>query len=556
MSNLTAIGMLAGGVGLFLLAVGMITDGLKLAAGSSLRAILGSWTRSPAHGIATGFTITALVQSSSAITVATIGFVNAGILSLNQALGIVFGANIGTTITGWLVAIVGFEINISALALPLIGIGMALRLTGGNSRRGAIGTALAGFGLFFIGIQVLKDAFEGVVATMDVQRFTLEGFRGLLICLALGFVMTVLTQSSSAAIAIILTAATGGLLGIYAAGAMVIGANIGTTSTAVLSVIGATANAKRVAGAHVVFNGVTAAVALVLLPLMFYIVNGIAGLLNIEPVPSVTLALFHTIFNVLGVVLMLPFVGRLSAILQDRFKTQEELLGRPRFLDKTVSATPALALNAAVLELDHLAELCERLCRAAVLRKRMGEKQFTAYHDAIVQLASAIGDFIMKLQRTEISEEVATSLPKILHTCQYYLTAAELALEINHQYKQVGDIADADMNAEQETFRDAVAEMLGSARVMEKGYSNTGLEEKAAQLRLHYEELKQTNLKHSIALGLPVTNASELLEQNSNIRRMAAQFRKGSTHLFALYSSIDPQAQEKQHQEDIHEEVL
>ncbi|MEQ8952802.1 MAG: Na/Pi symporter, partial [Gammaproteobacteria bacterium] len=335
--NFIVIGMLAGGVGIFLLAVGMITDGLKMAAGSSLRAILGRWTRSPARGIATGFTITAIVQSSSAITVATIGFVNAGILTLNQALGIVFGANIGTTVTGWLVAIIGFEINISALALPLIGIGMALRLTGGNSRRGAIGTALAGFGLFFIGIQVLKDAFEGIVATMDVQRFTLEGVRGLLICLALGFIMTVLTQSSSAAIAIILTAATGGLLGIYAAGAMVIGANVGTTSTAVLSVIGATANAKRVAGAHLVFNGVTAVVALLLLPLMFYLVNGIARLLNIEPVPAVSLALFHTIFNVLGVVLMLPFIGKLSAMLQKRFTTQEEVLGRARFLDKNVS---------------------------------------------------------------------------------------------------------------------------------------------------------------------------------------------------------------------------
>ena len=129
------IGMLVGGLGLFLLAVKMITDGLKEASGHALREMLGKWTRSPAHGIVSGFSITALVQSSSAVTVAIIGFVNAGLLTMRRALGVVYGANIGTTITGWLVAIVGFKINVDAFALPLIGIGMLLNLTGGGSRR-------------------------------------------------------------------------------------------------------------------------------------------------------------------------------------------------------------------------------------------------------------------------------------------------------------------------------------------------------------------------------------------------------------------------------------
>ena len=145
--TLITIGMLAGGLGLFLLAVNMITDGLKLAAGRALRVMLGKWTRSPGHGILTGLSITAIVQSSSAVTVATIGFVNAGLINLYQSLGVVFGANIGTTMTGWLVAIVGFKIKVELFALPMIGIGMLLRLTGGESRRAAIGMALAGFGL-------------------------------------------------------------------------------------------------------------------------------------------------------------------------------------------------------------------------------------------------------------------------------------------------------------------------------------------------------------------------------------------------------------------------
>ena len=184
---LLTIGMLLGGLGLFLLAVGMITDGLKMAAGHALRDILGKWTRTPAHGILTGMSITAIVQSSSAVTVATIGFVNAGLISMYQALGIVYGTNIGTTVTGWLVAIIGFKVNVDAFAVPIIGIGMLLRLTGGESRRAPLGLALVGFGLFFIGIDVLKDAFEGLAVAIDLQKLTVDGIAGVLLFVGIGF---------------------------------------------------------------------------------------------------------------------------------------------------------------------------------------------------------------------------------------------------------------------------------------------------------------------------------------------------------------------------------
>ena len=266
-------GMLLGGLGMFLLAVTMITDGLKATAGPAFRQLLANWTRSPLHGIFSGIAITAIVQSSSAVTVATIGFVNAGIINMRQALGIVYGSNIGTTMTGWLVAIIGFKINVDAFALPMIGLGMILKLTGGENKRASIGLALVGFGLFFIGIDVLKDAFGGLVEAIDLAKFTIEGFTGVLMYLGIGFLMTLLTQSSSAAIAITLTAATGGVVGINAAAAMVIGANVGTTSTAALAVIGATPNAKRVASAHILFNVGTGAVALLILPILFLIVK-------------------------------------------------------------------------------------------------------------------------------------------------------------------------------------------------------------------------------------------------------------------------------------------
>ena len=185
--SLITIGMLTGGLGLFLLAVKMITDGLKLAAGRTLLGFLSKWTRSPAHGIFTGLTITAIVQSSSAVTVATIGFINAGLINLYQALGIVLGTNIGTTMTAWLVAIIGFKIKVEVFALPMIGIGVFMQFISGNTRRASLGMALAGFGLFFLGIDVLKDAFEGMATTLDLKQFTVEGVAGVLLYLGIGF---------------------------------------------------------------------------------------------------------------------------------------------------------------------------------------------------------------------------------------------------------------------------------------------------------------------------------------------------------------------------------
>lgn len=555
-SNLTIAGMLAGGVGIFLLAVGMITDGLKLAAGSGLRAMLGRWTRSPLHGVLSGFLITAVVQSSSAITVATIGFVNAGLLTLTQALGVVFGANIGTTVTGWLVASIGFEINISAFSLPLIGLGMLLRLTGSQSTRGAIGTALAGFGLFFIGIQILTDAFEGIVAAFEIERYTLDGVAGLLLYLGVGFLMTVLTQSSSAAIALTLTAASSGLLGMYAAGAMVIGANVGTTSTAVLSVIGATPNAKRVAAAHVLFNGITGVVALFLLPVIFFIVNAVGSMLNIELQPSASLALFHTVFNILGVIIMLPFTIKLSSYLTTRFVTRDETLGEPQYIDKNVSATPDLALNAAILELTHLAGLTRQLDTLVLLSRKTKKADARALHNAIVKLVLAIGEFVMNLQRSAIPQEVAEALPRVLRCSQYFLASAEHAIEVDQHAKQLHAIKDHQIQTTQAALYREVQAALELAHIENPDFSSSALEQKISELKAHYDEHKEANLNSSVAGDLSMQTVSELLESNSSVRRMATQMGKGISVLVQLHGQINKEFGDKIRDEELHDAMV
>lgn len=543
---LITLGMLAGGLGLFLLAVSMITDGLKLAAGNALRDMLRKGTSTPIRGIISGFSITAIVQSSSAVTVATIGFVNAGLLSLYQSLGVVYGANIGTTMTGWLVALVGFNVKIDALALPLIGIGMALRLTGGDSKRAPIGIALAGFGLFFIGIDVLKDAFSSLTTAIDLQQITAPGIAQILLFLVIGFFMTLLTQSSSAAIAITLTAATGGVVGPYAAAAMVIGANVGTTSTAVFSVIGATSNAKRVAAAHVVFNVATGLVALLVLPVMFGIAKMLSELLAAGNVPVVTLALFHTTFNVLGVILMMPFTKKLTAFLEGRFTSQEEIEGRPKYLDKNIAVSPALALNALGLELSHLGDIARRMSEAAISQEAHVGDKIKSDRRAIGKLVQAIGSFVSHLERSVMPKDIAAELPKVLRTGQYYIATADLAMENALHKATIGEVYDKELLQKLSQFNLSVVQLLEAANVQAEGFSLTECNNRVQELDVRYEALKGFILETGAVSKIEIATMSIILEQISNTRRLAKQMVKAARYLSGLFAiaglNKEPQA--------------
>ncbi|MDP1526323.1 MAG: Na/Pi symporter [Rhodocyclaceae bacterium] len=424
MSSWAILGGLAGGVGLFLLGMGLMTDGLRLAAGPALEHILARSTKTRLRGLASGALVTVAVQSSSAVTVAAIGFVNAGLLSLGQALWVLFGANIGTTMTGWLVALVGMKFKIDAFALPLIGVGMLLRLTGEGSRRGAVGMALAGFGVLFLGIDLLKETFSGVAADFTLPQG--DGFAGVFVMVLIGILMTVLMQASAAALVIAFSAAQSGMVSLEAAAAVVIGANVGTTVTAVLAAIGATANAKRAAAAHILFNVLTGVVALLLLPWLLAFLGFLRALLELDAGPAATLALFHTVFNIFGVILIWPLAGRLTEFLLERFKSAEEDEARPRYIDKTVLAVPSLALDALARELHRLGGITLATVRTAfeAAPPLLERNQYVTD-----QLASAITAFIAQLNRGGMATESALRLPELLRVTRYYETAAELATE-------------------------------------------------------------------------------------------------------------------------------
>ncbi len=525
MNDWSAIGGLPGGIGLFLLGMSLMTDGLKLAAGPALGRILTNSTKTRMRGLASGALLTALVQSSSAVTVAAIGFVNAGLLTLGQSLWVLFGANVGTTMTGWLVALVGLKFKIDLLALPLIGIGMALRLSGEHSRRGAAGLALAGFGVLFLGIDMLQVSFSGFTTDFSLREF--DGVTGLLLMVLTGLLMTVLMQSSSASLTIVLTAAQGGLIGIESAAAAVIGANIGTTVTALIAAIGATPNAKRAASAHVLFNVLTGIVALLMLPLLIALIAELRDLLQLDTAPAAFLALFHSVFNMLGVALMWPLVTRLTHFLERRFRTAEEDEARPQHLDANVLGVPTLALDALHQEVRRMGAFAIRMLRDATggeSRDKLAREQ-----RSVVGLNHAIADFVMRLSRTEMSAESAQRLPAILRIARYYETLAELAVELATTLRENATPAPVEagkFNAQAEALLDQVDP---ASTMPDQPTVNQALD----ALEAHYQSLKSHLLEAGARGELPVIEMESRLRAASMMRRAIEQAVKAAIMLAA-----------------------
>lgn len=348
---ITTISSLIGGIGLFILGMMLTTDGLKAMAGEALRSALSRLTGSPWKALATGAGLTALVQSSSATTLATIGFVSAGLLSFSHAIGVIIGANLGTTSTGWIVALLGLKLSMGTILLPVIGIGALFKLLG-RGKWAHLGLALAGFGVIFVGIDVMQSSMTGLADRVDFSAYSAAPLAGRLMLLIVGLVMSVLMQSSSAAIAVTITALATGTIGFDQAAAMVIGHNIGTTVTAILAAIGASTAAKRTALVHVLFNLGTGLVAFFLLPLFTALVAWMAERwANNEP--ALMLALFHTVIKCLGVAIFMPLIKQLER-LANRVLIEHRSVLMQR-LDPNLAEVPALALGAAQETLQHCA---------------------------------------------------------------------------------------------------------------------------------------------------------------------------------------------------------
>ncbi len=524
---LSTLAGLFGGLGLFLLGMRLMTKGLRNAAGPALRKILGQWTKTPLRGLCSGFMVTALVQSSSAITVAVIGFVNAGLMTMAQSVGVIFGSNIGTTITGWIVAAVGVSVKVKALALPLIGLGALLRLTGGNSRRRYLGDACTGFGIFFLGIEILQSSFLNLESVIDLAAYNFGGILGMLMFVVIGFILTLLMQSSSAAMALVLTAAMSGIVTLESAAAAVVGTNIGTTTTAMFSVIGATYNAKKVAAAHIIFNFVTGIIAIFLIPIFLRIVANVPELRGTENLAA-SLAVFHTAFNLFGVALFLPFTRKLVSFLDKRIGQDVIQESKPKYLDDNVLKAPSLAMDALFMELGRLGEMT-RMTAQNALKSKFRHPDFIKDRSTMDSLIKAIRKYCIKMQHLDLPEPVATKLPKALRVIQYFRKTVNIIEEVSQEYALLDHKLPEHATETARDFRREVRDILNIAHTPcspEFG----GLESLMQQLHDQYYDLKEELLKLGAAGEIDLTRMVALLDYYSHMRMMCEQAAKGTTY--------------------------
>ncbi|GGC64853.1 Na/Pi cotransporter family protein [Marinobacter halophilus] len=505
-----------GGLALFMLAMEMMTNGLKNAAGHHLRHLLGTWTKTPLRGLMAGFAITGIVQHSGAVTVATIGFVNAGLLTLAQSLAVIFGSNIGTTMTGWLVSLVGFGFNVEAVALPLLAAGVGTKLISRTPRNQFLGEALAGFALFFLGLSILKTALESVAGGFTGGGIISPDY-GLPTYLVIGLLATVLTQSSSAALAIVLTAAAGGLISLDNAAAAVIGANLGSTSTAALSALKATANARRLAVGHILFNVLTGAIALLILPVMLWLVALMTDWLNLEANPAISLALFHTLFNVLGAFCMLPFTKPFARFLGRLFRSKEEDNAEPRYLDDTLITTPELAIGAVDQEMKRLIGHSRGLLRVCLDRESLTETDIRPKAEAIRNLNQAITDYISRLRAEKMSLSIVDALTISIRTCRYLAEATELASRLIKLRELSHRIEFAEQAQTLAQYLDTIRALVAA-----EGPAPNLLAEAEAT----YHRLKNSTLQMMVRRDFSTGLGEQSLDALSAVRRLNDQWSK------------------------------
>ena len=342
------------GVAIFLIGMHYMENGFKLFSGGALEQFLEKFTSTTPRAIGTGFLATAVVQSSSLVSVIIISFLSAELIGLTQAVGVVFGSNIGTTTTAWLVSSFGLKIKIAHYALPMLIFGVIMQFSRHHAYKG-VGSVLIGLGFIFLGIAYMKEGFETLKQGLDLAEYAMQGYLGVFVYILFGAVATVVIQSSSATMAIIITALATGQIDYINALSLAIGANIGTTVTAVLGSLASNKNGKRLAVAHLIFNLTTGLFAIVFIYQLRDLVDFLAPIFSIaESNDAMHLALFHTIFNVSGVLIIYPFTNKMVAYLETLFPEGEKDRGRAKYLTDEVMEIPATALAALHKETIHL----------------------------------------------------------------------------------------------------------------------------------------------------------------------------------------------------------
>ena len=435
---------------MFLYGMNMMSSGLQKAAGSRLRNFLSAMTSNPFKGVLTGLGITSVIQSSSATTVMVVSFVNAGLLTLAQAISVIMGANIGTTVTAWLVAWLGFKADISILAVPLMALGFILSISKKDQRRN-ISELIIGFSLLFLGLSLMKNSVPDLSSNPEVLSFIQgwqgHGFGSVLIFLVFGTILTLVLQSSSATMALTLIMLNMGWIRFDMACAMVLGENIGTTITANIAAAVGNTSAKRAALAHTVFNVFGVIWALISFPyflkLIGLITEAIFGVPNpagadfavvVEKAADGTpiqtdsqtsalygLSMLHTLFNTINTCILIwfiPFIEKLVCMVIKGSQNKEENVFRLKYIEAGPIATPELATEQAFNEIIHFAQISKNglgYVRSAI--RATDEDKFEEFREKLVKyeeisdrIEYEIASFLNAVSTGDISEETSSKL--------------------------------------------------------------------------------------------------------------------------------------------------
>lgn len=469
---------IAAGVAIFLFGMMSLEEGFKSFTGGVLEKLLNACTDRYAKSLGFGIVTTTIMQSSSLVSVLTISFLSAGLIDLAAGIGIIFGSNIGTTTGAWLVAGIGLKIDIAAYAMPMIVFGVILVFQSNRSLKG-LGYVLAGIGFLFLGIHYMKTGFETFQNSIDLAAFSMTGLAGLLVYTLVGVVATVVMQSSHATLILGITALAAGQITYENSLAIAIGSNMGTTVTAVLGAMGANVAGKRLALAHFIFNAITGTIAIVFIAPLSQAVDAISAGVGIAPDDfALKFAVFHTLFNVIGVTIMSPLIRYLVGFLGRLIPEKPLDIALPRHLNEAALAFPDTALKAIVQETGHLYDNAfgymavglglpesdlrsdKPLAAVVAAAKPQAETDLDdLYIRRIKGLHSAIVDFASKAEANMVPEQV--ELLQVIRAVARDLVLA--VKDVKHLHKNIRRYAtstNADLAAQYSAARVLIARIL------------------------------------------------------------------------------------------------
>lgn len=452
--------MFLAGLGIFLFGIYLMEESVKLLSGRAFKSMIRRYTATPVKGILTGSVSTAVLQSSSAVSLMVLAFVGAGIMNLVNAIAVMMGAKVGTTMTAWIVAVFGFKFSIEAFSLPMIAIGgLGLIILAKSPRYVNICKLLVAFGFLFHGLDYMKVSVEGLAANIDLNSIP---YLGLWVYLLAGLVFTAIMQSSSATIAIVLTMLYTDVIQFNAGAAMVIGANVGTTITVMLGSIGGIPAKRQASVSQLIFVTSTAVVAFLILPILIWIILELFGF---DDNLVLGLALFHTVFNILSVILFYPFIPRLIRFVQHLIpEKHEELSLYIKNTSPEVTEAAVVAIRKEIInQLSCSIKYIKVLYNIFDSRRKTGIDSGSLTYQDLERLHAEIFEYYARLLGYEISGEDAEKLEKYVRSSRSIMNATKNLFEL---YPRADELEREDNSFLQDSYRELMDRIKGLEEVV------------------------------------------------------------------------------------------